>query len=271
MRAKAIGLSLLVCAIAGLTASTVRAAGPVWWEAGNKELGANAGLEAFANLTNIKFKVGTDVLVCTRSSKATGIGEVKRGNPGTDRTEIEYSGCSVEGFPNCVTKPIKSSIYTLLAYPEGGANGTKAVDVTFPQAATNVLFQFTLENKSPTETCVANGNVVTVRATGTEIEIPTIAVRRKCGAIGKLGIVEAGAFKETKGNEIAKKGALRFPEPAITTAEYYNPTAAKFESLSCRLEATTVAPCLVLQFTAQEVGDVSFAIEVGEKEFGWEI
>lgn len=272
MRAKAAGIAVVaVFTVASLAAGVAHASGPVWWEAGNKELAANTTIEAFGNLTNLKFKTGSETLVCTRARRGGVLGAVFKGNPGTDTLEIEYSGCAVEGLPNCVTQPIKSEVLSLLAYPNGGANGGKAVDALFPEKA-NTMLKFTLENKSATETCAHNNATVEFRAVGTEITIPTIGSARKCGSLAKLGTVEAGAFKETKNGGISKKGALRFPEPAVTAAEYWNPTAAKFEAITCKLEAIVTEPCRgPTSLGAEEIGDESFTLEVGEKEIGWEV
>jgi hypothetical protein len=271
MRVKILGLSLMMtCAIIGFTAGAAQAAGPLWWEAGNKELAANTSIEAFGNLTNFKFKTGADTLICKRASKAGVLGAVFKGNPGTDTVEIEYTECADEGQPNCVTKPIKQELLSLLAYPAAGANGGKAVDAFFPEKG-NLMLKFTLENKSATETCVFNGTTVEFKAIGTEIEIPNIKQTRKCGTVAKLGIVEAGGFKETKGGEIGKKGSVRLPEPAITAAEYWNPTGAgKFEALTCKMEATVTEPCKVSVHVAEEIGDASFTLKE-EKEIGWEV
>lgn len=273
MRARTVGLNLIVtCTIvAGFVAGPALASGPLWWEAGNKELAANTNIEAFGNLTNFKFKGGTDTIICKRASKGGILGAVFKGNPGTDTIEIEYSECSDEARPNCVTKPIKQEVLSLLAYPAGGANGVNAaVDAFFPEKA-NLMLKFILENKSATETCIYNGTTVEFKAVGTEITIPIIGDKRQCGALAKLGTVETGAFKETKGGEISKKGAFRLPAPAITAAEYWNPTAAKFESLTCKLEATVTNPCGGVSFySAEEIGDASFALKE-EKEIGWEV
>jgi hypothetical protein len=272
MRFKTIGLSLIAtCAITGFIAGAAQASGPVWWEAGSKALAANTIIETLGNLTNLKFKTSPVTLVCNRASRvSSSSGAVFKGNPGTDKVEIEYSECAAEGNPNCVTKPIKEETLSLLAYPTGGTNGGKAVDAFFPETA-NVMLEFKLENKSATETCVDNGTTVEFKAVGTEIAIPIIGEKRKCGTIAKLGIVETGAFKETKGGEIGKKGALRLPEPAITAAEYWNPTGAgKFEALACKTEAIVTEPCKESTSVAEEIGDVSFALKE-EKEIGWEV
>ncbi len=260
---------LIALTVIGLTAGVARASGPLWWEAGNKELSANTSIESFGNLTNFKFKTNPANLVCKRAGKAGILGAVFKGNPGTDTIEIEYSECSAEGQPNCVTKPIKEEVLSLLAYPTGGTNGNKAIDAFFPEKG-NTMFKFVLENKSATETCIYNGTTVEFKAIGTEIEIPIVTSNRKCGSIAKLGTVEAGAFKETKGGEIGKKGAVRLPEPATTGAEYWNPSAGKFESITCKLEAVVTEPCRSSTVAAEEVGDASFAL-TGEKEIGWEV
>jgi hypothetical protein len=274
-RARSIGLPLFaIFAFSAVGTTAAQAAGPVWITGARKvELRAREAkrISTYANLSNFRFKNGTTVVECGKVSKGARGGEIIGGNPGTDAAEILFKECRNEARPRCLatsTRPagasgeIITSVKTLLAYPKNRTNGEAAVDVFFPQEASNTFSVFKFENeRGSTECGILNGVEVTVTAAGEEVEIPTFKERRKCGVIAEVGKAEGGRFVRSRPGEVASKGALNFPSTKITEAEYW--TGAAFSALrSCKLEAFGMVD--------EEIGESDITLE-GEEVFGWEI
>jgi len=227
------------------------------------------------------FKLKTTIpLLTIECTSETDKGELIGGWPGTDTSEITFDGCHVAtktvaecgasstGKPAGEVGPFK--VKTLLGFPKGRApNKEEAYDQFFPEPSETEFTSFELTG---TKCGSLKGDKVKVVATGTKVTEPKFEA--KCGVIAILGkIVEPEEkFVVTKSGEVAEKGALRFPEPAITEEEVWNPKTEKYEVVKCGLEAQT---SIGGNATAEEVGVA--IVEASEtlvpftaEPFGWE-
>ena len=200
----------------------------------------------------------------------TNKGELIGGWPGTDTAEIEFDECVVAAHTAChattvgkgsgIIGPFK--VKTLLGFPKGKApNKEEAYDQFFPTPSETVFVTFELTGECGK---ALEKDKIEVVATGTKAAVTGTP---KCGVIAILGkIVEPGeVFTKTVSGEVAEKGGLQFPTPAITEEEVWNPTTEKYEVVKCGLEARTTNG----NVAAKEVGVAQVETEPSEP-FGWE-
>lgn len=261
---------LAVFAFSAVAAGAAQAAGGPVWITKNTILPKKIKSESLAGK---KFTLTGPANVECQKEKDTG--ELIGGNPGTDKTTVTFSECSLEGkkVSECSATGlgevkesgiIKTIAKTVLVYPEGKApNKEDAWDAFFSEATNNVFAEFTLEG--PSSGCgLVNKVKVTVEAEGTEVELPTFKEKRKCGVLAEVGKVASGVFATTASGVMATEGGLNFPKPALTKAEMWNGTA--FVKLTCGLHVKTSAG---LSGVGTEVGLSKVETEPAE-EFGWQ-
>jgi len=223
------------------------------------------------------FKLKTSLLTIECKSEIDK-GELIGGWPGTDTAEIEFKECSVAGktVAECgaatagkaagIIGPFK--VKTLLGFPKGKAGGEgEAYDQFFPEPSETEFTSFVLTG---TKCGALKEYKIKVLATGTKASVTGTPL---CGVIARVGkIVEPEEkFVVTKSGEVAEKGGLQFPEPAITEEEVWNPTTEKYEVVKCGLQAqiNEASGKLVGTVPAEEVGVALVETEPAEP-FGWE-
>lgn len=264
---KTLGLALVAVFAFGafVAASASAVGGPVWIVLKGTELVVlGAGQSEALTSTGGTFALkGATEILCTAESDT---GKIIGGNPGTDETSIQFSGCSVEGktvaecgASNTATAGLVevNGIKTVLVYPQGKAGSTtEALDAFIPGSG-NLFVEFTLKG---TNCGLLNNIKVNVNATGTEITEP--AFNKKCGVLARVGkLNSSNAFVATISGEEALVGALN-SEELLTEAELWLPTAKVFNLITCKLEAFSLE--------ASELG-VSDVTLVSKNEFGWEV
>jgi hypothetical protein len=226
------------------------------------------------------FKLKTSLLTieCT-GEKATGApaeNEIIGGWPGTDKSEVIFEGCHVEGktVETCgaatagkekgIIGPFK--VKTLLGFPVGEPGGTKeAYDQFFPTPSETEFTSFVLTGTA----CGALKEYkVKVLATGTKAVVMGTPL---CGVIARVGKIVEEKFVVTKSGEVAEKGGLEFPTTAITEEKVWNPTTKEYEVVKCGLQAqiNEASGKLVGTVTAVEAGVALVELEPKEP-FGWE-
>jgi len=230
------------------------------------------------------FKLKTSLLTIEcpveKTTGAAAENEIIGGWPGTDKSEVIFEGCHVEGktVETCgaatagkgagIIGPFK--VKTLLGFPKGEPGGTKeAYDQVFPTPSDTEFTSFVLTGTA----CGALKEYkVKVLATGTKAVVMGTPL---CGVIARVGKIVAGAFKKTESGEVSKEGGLEFPakktSSEYTEEEVWNPTTEKYEVVKCGLAAEILNSKgeLVGKVPAEEIGVVKVELVSGE-EFGWE-
>jgi hypothetical protein len=250
-------------------ATAQAAEGPKWTVeiGGVKKTLAKAETRSVASIKNLsttfKLKTSTATIVCTSVRLGTTGGTLAGGNPGTDKVEIVFSGCTVEGHSSCKaeegsTGKIISKVITMLGY-EKPKSENMALDGFFPEKSNEVFAEFSLVG--PAEECpkVTGNIVVKPTATNTAVNIPELGTRR-CGVLAQVGKSSGTVFALTSNGELFAKGGLNFPATAITVGEHWNGSA--FAELKCSLSAGVLG-------AATEIGESEITLEAGITAFGW--
>lgn len=198
-------------------------------------------------------------------------GTINGGNPGTDETTLQFTGCHVVGdtvaecgASNTSTagEVLVSNIHTLLAYPQGKPETTTEAYDAFVPSTENTFVEFTLTG---TKCGLLNNEKVKVKAIGTEVKEP--AFNKNCGVLAKLGKLSGGVFVGAKAGEEAVTGALQSLGASgsnlgsPTEAEQWESGKKVFLLIECKLEALG---------SASEVGTADVTLE-SEEEYGWEV
>jgi hypothetical protein len=272
-RIKALGLMLVAVLAMSVAAATAAqgAEGPIWIT----KNGVLPKKITSTNTTVFKLKGSVATVECSKTSSVSGEieNQTEAGTKlGTDKATILFTGCIVNEKATChatgagkakESGEIETSVKTILVYPDKkSGTAEEALDAFFPgTAGSNQFAEFTLEGAG----CgfFLNKQIVKVTATGTEVNEPTYPYKNKCGVLAEVGKLVAGAFAKTKSTEKVTEGALKFPEPAITKAELYQPKTKNFKAIECKLEAGFLG-------AAEEIGTTKVETEPAE-EFGWEV
>ena len=206
--------------------------------------------------------------------KATNTGFLLGGSPGTDYAKIIFEKCNLVGAKNCIATglapiaatnsgEIRVDALTVLAFAKGSR--TSAVDIFAAESESNLFSEFEFLNKSgaTTELCnLLNKQKVKVTAVGTELKIKGVA--RKAGQIAEVGFLKGGSFFLSLSGETSEVGLLRLGNGgvAVTEAELFNATTAKYELIKAELSAGALGAV---------VEEANTEIETSPKEpFGWD-
>ena len=236
------------------------------------------GLVAGETRAGVARTEATPVIKGTAASieceKATGTGFLLGGSPGTGYAKTIFEKCNLVGAKNCIATglapiaatnsgEIRVDLLTALAFAKGSR--TSAVLIGAAESESNLFSELEFLNKSgaTTELCnLLNKTKIKVTATGTELKIKGFA--RKAGQIGEVGFLKGGSFFLSLSGETSEVGLLRLGNGgvAVTEAELFNTTTAKYEVIKAELSAGALGS--VVQVLSGEA-------ETSPKEpFGWD-
>jgi hypothetical protein len=227
---------------------------------------AGGAKEAFTSAGGVFVLDGTTNIEC-ETEKDTG--EIIGTNPGLDLATIDFEKCHVQGTPNCLAgnvteELIEVAVQSVLVYPHEKAETTEqAYDAFFPdnsETGNNLFVEFTLKNASGTSACgLLNGFKVNVNATGSLVTFD--GINKKCGVLAEVGHLNGlSEFVLSEAGQESVVGALNSKgEPEEATI--WNSATAKFELITCKLEA--FGPALQLG-----ISDITLNSGLA---FGWEI
>jgi hypothetical protein len=264
--------AMAMVALSALAASVAQAEGGPLWIVGSPAKALAAGeTRAITSRSEEVYKLKTlsGVIECKVVENA---GFLLGGNPGTDYTKITFKECVVEKTEKkCIAtgiKPLKAAnkgeiivdAKTVLVYPEGSR--TSALDAFAPQGEAgnpNLYAEFELTGTCPE--ALPEGTKIAVTAAGTELEVK--GEKRKCGVLAEVGEANAGGeFVLSKTGVTNKIGLLRFPNPALKTAELWEPSKKEFKKIECKLSAGALG-------TPIEIGKSQIET-VPAEPFGWD-
>ncbi len=264
-----------MCVASGMFVSMAQAVGGPQWTVeigGVKKTLAKAETRKIASITNLsanfKLKTASATIVCTNVRLGPTGGTLAGGNPGTDKAEIVFSECTVEGHPNCKAEEviagegngkIVSKVITMLGY-EKPKNEKMALDAFFPEKSNEVFAEFTLVGPEGECPKITGNIVVKPTSTSTGVSIPELGTR-KCGVLAQVGKSSGTKFELTNNKELFAKGGLNFPATAIAEGEHWLGT--EFSELKCGLNAGVLGG-------ATEIGESEITLEPGITAFGWE-
>lgn len=270
---KIMGLCLVAAFVmSAFAAVAAQAEGGPLWIVGEpaKALGAGETRAITSRSEGVyKLRSPAGVVEC---AKVENTGFLLGGNPGTDYAKITFKECVLEKTTKeCIAtgiKPLKAAnkgeiivdAKTVLVYPEGVR--TSALDAFAPQGEPgneNLYVEFELTGTCPK--ALPAGTKIAVTASGTELEVK--GEKRKCGVLAEVGETNTGGeFVLSKSGVTNKIGLLRFPEPAVTNAELWEPTPKVFKKIECKLSAGALGNPI-------EVGK-SIIETVPAAPFGWD-
>jgi hypothetical protein len=277
---KSLGLCLMaVFALSALAATAAQAEenkGPLW-------IVGSHGLVAGETRAVVSKTEAPPILkgklASVECEKATNVGFLLGGSPGTDYAKITFEACHLLGKKNCLATGLKplpatnkgeiiTDVLTILAFAKGSR--TSAVDIFAPEGETgneNLFSEFEFKTKAGAteETCGAFENVaIKVTAVGTAIKIKSGT--RDAGAIAQLGYSNGTSFVLSLPGETAKVGLLILPKTTpIKEAELYNTATEKYEVIKAKLEAgALIGEVFEEAETQQEISS-----PVAGEPFGW--
>lgn len=268
---------VVLSALAATVAQAEENKGPLWIVGSPAKSLASGETREIRSKTEGTAPILKGTAASVECEKATNVGFLLGGNPGTDYAKITFEKCNLVGAKNCIAtglKPLPAAnageiivdVLTILAFAKGSR--TSAVDIFAPEGETgneNLFSEFELLNKAgaSTELCgaILNKAKIKVTASGTAIKIKNAT--RNAGAIAKVGYSNGTSFVLSLSGETSEVGLLILPKTTpIKEAELYNSATEKYEVIEAKLTAGALG---------EVFEEAETQIETNPKEpFGWD-
>ncbi len=272
----AVAMAMAVVSMLGSAAAQAEENRGPLWIVGSPAKGLLAGQTRAITSKTEAAPILRGTLASTECERATGVGVLLGGSPGTAYAKTIAENCHLVGHHNCLVTGLKplpatnageviTDVLTILAFAKGSRTSAVGIGAAVGENGNeNMFVELEFKNKTgATEgLCGALNNVkIKMTAVGNAIKIK--GETRNAGQIAKGGYSNGTSFVLSLPGETSEVGLLILPKTTpIKEAELYNTTTEKYEVIKAKLEAGALV--------GEVFGEGEAQVETNPKEpFGW--